>query len=56
VWVSLNTLVAAGYNCEPMLFEFNGKNIKLVKKYDTKEETGGDNVISLVWYQVVCSG
>ncbi|KAK2154439.1 hypothetical protein LSH36_269g11001 [Paralvinella palmiformis] len=48
VWVSLNRLVAAGYNCEPMLFEFNGKNIKLVKKYDTKEETGGDNVISKV--------
>lgn len=47
-WVSPNRLVAAGHNCEPMLFEYDGKSIKLVKKYDTKEEAGVDNVIRLV--------
>ncbi|XP_005093836.1 actin-related protein 2/3 complex subunit 1A isoform X2 [Aplysia californica] len=37
-WITENSVVAAGYDCNPMLFSFNGGKITLVGKLDQPQE------------------
>lgn len=42
-WIAAKSLIAVGYDCQPILFSFDGQNISLVAKLDeteTKQQSG----------------
>lgn len=46
VWVGTSTFLAAGYDCDPMVFRYTGKNIELVHTLDVGSSSKSDGKMS----------
>jgi len=46
-WVTESSMVAAGYDCNPMLLTYNGSNLSLVSKLDIPQEKASGTISAM---------